>query len=284
MNIRNFLCSLVITVLTALCLSALLLSSCGGEGSDSNKLNTENVVERVSAALPNIKTYHTEMDMSIHIRGDMMDEKADMNMVMKGNGALDLDEHKAKLEMTMEARGDAAGEKISENNKIMTYILEDMVYVGTSRDSESMAWDHQSLPASAWDQQNQIEQQRKLLASSTVKYVKDETVQGTQCYVVELVPDLKTLWDTVMRQSGMMGNSMDIQSLQDAMKNVTASYWFEKDSLYFKKAYVEMKMEMTPEMIGESGEGQMNMDVEMTLLFDGYNQPVEILVPDIAKE
>lgn len=61
--------------------------------------------------------------------------------------------------------------------------------------------------------------------------------------------------------------------------------WIEKDTYHVLFADVTMKIEATPEMIGEyDEEGLFSINATMSMKAYDYNEPVEIILPAEAEE
>jgi hypothetical protein len=62
--------------------------------------------------------------------------------------------------------------------------------------------------------------------------------------------------------------------------------WISKDGSLLKKNDIRMSLAITPETLGltnESGDFQMNVDLQTQTLFRNYNQPVSIVLPEDAR-
>jgi hypothetical protein len=169
---------------------------------------------------------------------------------------------------------------MDESARMTAYIVDDMYYVGTADSSGSMIWDSQSAPSSIWEQQEQTQQFMDLLEGSKVNSLKTEKVDGIPCYLVEIVPDLETLWKLVLGQSGDFTTDVDIDLLGGSLKKVNVKYWFDQDTMFFNKIYVYLDMELDEEQLGE--EGEIRFITEMTMAFQEHNASVDITVPEEA--
>jgi len=282
MNRKCFAALAALGLLVASLVSAVGCSQ-GGEGlAPGTAITVDNVTEMVGNALEDLNSYEMALEMTISMEGVVDGEEGKSTMSAKGDGALDMAGKKMGINMAMSVNAEIEGESIDETTKLASYVIGDTLYVGTTDADGNTTWQRQSAPASTWERQDQIEQQMKLLRASKVKYVKSEKVQTTDCYVIELEPDLAVLWEMTMQQFGSMDTGMDPSDLQAALKKVTAKYWFDKDNLFFRKAYVYMQMEMGAAQLGATS-GQIEFVAEMTMDFTKHNQTPDIQLPAGAR-
>ncbi len=273
-------------VITALLLIILLTPavSCSQGGVQepaAQEISAANVADRVQEASKNLKTYHLDMEMTMGMKGVVNGESGDINMSAKSDGAVDLVVKKMGMEMAMSMKGKGGDTTIDEVMKLSTYIIDNMMYTGTTDAQGKTQWQRKQAPSSTW--QNQVDQQIKLLKSSKILYLKSEKVQGVPCYVVELDPDLDTLWGIMMQQSALSQTGMDIPNMKDAVKKVTYKYWLNKDTLFMTKGYGYVEMELTAAQLGQGNTGQLKMVVELTIDFNKLNESVDITLPAGAK-
>jgi len=74
---------------------------------------------------------------------------------------------------------------------------------------------------------------------------------------------------------------------EDMIKNLSIKIWVAKDTFFPMKAETIMKMVITAEDMGEMAgeeEGEMTMDMETTVTYRNYNQPVSIVLPGEAQD
>jgi hypothetical protein len=247
--------------------------------SSGSSVNAENVATRAAEAMLNLKTYQLAMDMSLNMAGTISGEAGDINLSANAEGNLDLNAKALAMDVTMSVTGTGGEENIDESLKTSSYIVDNTMYTGYSDGTGAMTWQSQEAPTSMWDQQDQMAQKMKIMQSAQIKYLKSEKVDGLSCYVVELEPDVNTLWETIMAQLSSGEQGLGTLDLQNAVKSMTVKYWFTRDNLFLKKAYVIMVVQMTGEQFGGTAEETMDLTLDVTVTFDKFNQTVAITVP-----
>jgi hypothetical protein len=168
------------------------------------------------------------------------------------------------------------------------YLVGGYMYTGVEIPEIGEQWMKMEIPSGTWEQQNQLEQQIELLRSATeINALPDQTVDGTECYVFEVVPDIEALGNLLNQQaSGMGGVDFSQFNLADLFDEMTIKEWIAKDTPRVFKSEVYMRMHVLPEDVGaaEADFDKMVMDMNMTTRLYDYNQPVSIELPPEALE
>ncbi len=246
----------------------------------------QEIVDGVIEALDNISTYQFDMDMTMDMAGEAEGEAFEMTTVMDSSGALDLDNREMMIDMTMDIALPGEGEM--EMGMTM-YLIGDMMYIMMETPGMDPTWVKSELPARYWEQMSQTESQAELLKTAQVKVIGSETINGIDSYVFQLTPDMAQLWQLAMQQAAVGGEGVlpDVteKALQEMFRSFSVKQWIAKDTYYLTKAEIDMAIELTPELMGFSGEeGALTMDISMVLLSHSYNQPVSIVLPPEAEE
>ena len=164
------------------------------------KVTAEQIKEEMIEATGDINTYQFDMDMKIDMTiTDKTTGKVEKMVIsLAGGGAIDNVNRKMKTTMA----GDIAvleGEETPGSIETQTYVVNDTVYTLTTIPETPANWTKIEMPAEAWETQNQVEQQRELMKVSEVELLGDERVDGTDCYVLEITPDMEKYWETMMQ-------------------------------------------------------------------------------------
>jgi hypothetical protein len=115
-----------------------------------------------------------------------------------------------------------------------------------------------------------------------------ETVEGMDCYVIELTPDMQKFWDMAMQQTQMTGDEMPelpVDVLEEMMRDVSVKYWIAKDTYYLVKTDMGGIIEISPEAMDMPGEeGSFTMDFDMSILMYDFDKSVSIVLPPEAED
>jgi len=115
-----------------------------------------------------------------------------------------------------------------------------------------------------------------------------EKLDGVDCYVIKLTPDMNQLFKMMMSQMQSEGlpsmESLDGINLADMIKNTVVTIWIARDSRLLMREDVSMDMDFNARALGleEEGSGRMNARITATVKFLDYNQPVSIVLPPEA--
>jgi hypothetical protein len=247
--------------------------------------SAQEIVSYAVDSLDDIKTSQFEMNMTMAMAGEAEGETFEATMVMDFNGTLDLENGRMGMDITMNVA--TPGEDKIEM-AVATYLLDDFVYMMMDLPEVGPMWMKLEMPEVAWEEMNQVESQIGLLEASQVKIIGSETIDGIDCYVLQLTPDMEQLWQVVMQQAEVAGEEIvDIQGefLEEIFRSSSVKQWIAKDTYFLTKAQIDMVAELTPEALGSpQEEGLVTMEIALDLLFYNYNQSVSIVLPPEAVE
>lgn len=259
-------------------------AACVGEPS------AQEIIDGVFELLDDISTYQFDMDMVMEAAGEAEGEAFEMTMTMGFSGALDLENRQMRADITMSMV--VPGEDEMEMGMDI-YIIDDMGYMMTDMLEMEPTWMKSEISEADWEEVSEgmrlAESQIELLQGAQVEVIGSETVKGIDCYVLQLTPDMGQLWQTVMQQMQVAGEEIlpevDEIFLEEVFRSFSVKQWVAKDTYFITKAEIDMIMELTPEALGfPEEEGEMTMNIAMTLLAYDYNEPVSIELPTEAEE
>ena len=259
----------------------VIILACLGCGEKAATVNAGQLVDNALAAQADVESYRLDMEMTIDMDGGLGCEE------MEGTTSIDasfvIDEANKEMEMRMSADMEATGEE-AEAVEMKMYLINNTVYMMIAVPDLEPMWMRQEVPADFWETQATIDQQLELLQVSQVKCLKDEKVEGVDCYVLEITPDLAQLWQTAMQQPWMEEVPMEIPDLEDMIKKVSVKQWIAKDTLFLTKVHIQIIILVTSEAMGMPEEGgEMRMSIVMDMSVYDYNKPVSIELPAEAK-
>ena len=144
------------------------------------------------------------------------------------------------------------------------------------------------MPEGTWDQMSQTESQIELLKTAQINFIGSEKIQGIDCYVFELTPDMDQLWQIALQQAALGGEEVlpDVpeEFLQDIFRSFSIKQWIAKDTYYLTKAEMDISIGLIPEALGQPEEnGELSMNISMDVVAYDYNEPVAIVLPPEAE-
>jgi len=263
----------------ALILSFTLVGCVEGEGGLPQE-EIDRIIANVTTA--QYDTVRIDMDMSMTVNVVGGSEPGETTMVGDGSGVMDMVNREMQIAMNMTVDIPELGEQEMATE---VYLVGEWMYTSVDIPDIGKQWIKMKATQDIW-QQSQIGQQIELLKTAVeVDYLGSEAVNGTACYVFEIVPSMEALGELLSQQaSGMGGMDFGQLNLADLFKEMTVKEWIAKDSYRVMKAEIDMVMEILPSDVGaiEADFDKMTMDMNIGQRFYDYNQPVSITLPPAA--
>jgi hypothetical protein len=249
--------------------------------------SAQEIVDGVIESLDEIRTCQFDMDMTGGMAGEGEGEGEvyEATVVMDLDGVLDLENRQMKIDMTVNVEGLPELDKIEMG--IEMYLVGDMIYMIMDVPLTVPMWMKLEMPEGYWGEMSQVESQIELLEAAQVKVIGSETIEGTDCYVLQLTPDMEQLWQLAMQQPRLPGEEVlgvAEEFLQEMFTSFSVKQWIAKDTYFPIKAEIDMVIDPTSAAMGLQVEGSVPARGSMVLLFYNYNQPVSIELPPEAEE
>jgi hypothetical protein len=274
-SMRNTLCILFGLILAV----SIMLNGCG-----SKEITAEELLTNTISAMAKVNSYKVDLDMTMDV--EVTGGENPMKMTMDANATGAMDVHNQKMQMNMDADVEIPGTGTSKMNMTMSmemYMVDGWIYTKTTIPGAAEQWTKMESPDAM--SQNQAAQLMVLMQSSTASTLKGtEKVNGINCYILEIVPDMATLWQWLMSQQGSnLAGGVDLSQF-DLSKVVTDSglkYWIAQNNYQIIKAETNIAMDMDAETIGVSTDefDNMTMTMNMGMTFTDYDKAVTIELP-----
>jgi hypothetical protein len=265
----------------ALVLSFTLVTFVGCEELPQEEI--DQIITNVTNAQFDTVSFDMEMPMTIKVVGGS--EAGTMTMDVDGSGAMDLANEEMQMTMNMAMDIPEVGE---QDMAAEVYIVGGWMYSMMDIPVIGEQWMKMEATEEIWQQQSQVEPLVEFLKTAVdIDYLGSKTVDGTECYLFEIVPDMEELGGLLSQETSGMG-IMDFGQLDlsDLYKQLSVKEWIAKDSYLLMKVEVEMVLEMSASDVGGiAGDfDKMTVDVKMVERFYDYNEPVSIELPEEALE
>lgn len=241
----------------------------------------------------NIDTCKFDMDMTMNMIVSNESGEFDTTMISNGSGVVDNVDKKMKMKMTTSME---MPEGMEKSEAMEMYFVNNTMYMRMDTGTPEMpTWTKMEMPEwyeGYWKSQNQVGQQMELLNISEVERLRDEKVNGVDCYVLKIKPDLEQYWKIMMEQKGVgeliksLPQNMSLDLIQKMIKDMTIKQWIAKDTNFPMKTEMQMKMVISSEDLNITGMEEqftMVMDQKTIMTFYDYNEPVSIELPEEAE-
>ncbi|HOO54328.1 MAG TPA: hypothetical protein PLM24_05100 [Methanothrix sp.] len=267
-------------LLLLLALMVVAFSGCVEEKPSPEELKTMMIesVEKVETA-----AFAVDMDQTVKVVNHSETNRTLQTMTFDtrsvGDGELNVTAHAMKMTMITTTSSEDMGDVVS---KMEMYMQGDTMYTNIDGNWTKMP----GMPEEMWDQQNQVRTQAELLNASEIELVGSEKVNGEDAYKAKVVPDTETFALILNQQMGSMPlYAMNVTEIFEESE-MEWTTWISKESHLPLKNHLSMELTLTADMmglpVGETGEIEMEVKSDSTVIYSNYNEPVEIVVPEEA--
>lgn len=177
--------------------------------------------------------------------------------------------------------------EVPEHMQAEMYVVDDYVYMNTVVPGETLGWVKFSLPEGYWEELDIPRQQVDILRGAELDLVGTEIVDGTECYILEIMASLGEM--LALLELGSAGEELS-PGLDPGqlVGDFSVTQWVDKDTFFTRKMSMSMDMVSTPESMGVppemAGDFHAVTNIEMALHQRNINQPVTIELPPGAED
>jgi len=266
-------------------LSLPITTGCNGGGGDFAEGELEQILADSVNIVNTADSYNIFMDFDVSMDMEGGGEEGSMDMGIIMDGAYDQKDMDMYLTMDMSMSMDLGYDKGSEEMTMEMYLVDDYLYMYMEGEWMKMPATEEAL--AMYDINLFEEQMAPLESSGELKFLKYETIDGAECYVIELIPDIAAIMDLLGEQGlGELGLSLDdIGVVRDMLDKLSYICWIEKDTGYMKKVKTQLRMKITGDAFRDIAgvSGELIMDMTAMIEISGYNEPVNINLPAEAE-
>jgi hypothetical protein len=272
-----------------LALAALLFCSpgalCQTNSTLSGGLNSSDLQELLVNSSAGLRSYSflMEMEQSTDLINLSSGESQELYTRSFGAGSVNMTARSLKLVLSSITLPD--GEPVNVTaTAIEEYLQNDSIYLKADGN-----WTVMKYPgvAQAWSQQTTMKQQIDMINHSRLSALGTEMVDGQECYVLRADIDMVSFADQLSKQ---VSAYLPVQSMNysQLFSNMTlqAYYWIAKDTHLLKRSDVVENFVVSPTALGLPAKGperqEMRVNSTISLLYQGFDQEVEIRLPEDA--
>ena len=264
--------------LAVLLVIAIPLSAFGCAG-----LTDQQIVSKVIETANSVKSVKLGMNLSDNMEVAAGSQSENMSVKETGTASVNNVTKEMIMKATMDMDVPNTGKQTMTMDEYLTggYIYMKANLTGTDQ------WTKMKIDESQWTSENQLAQQVEFLKSAiSISRLNDETVNGVDCYVFQITPDMAALIKWVQSQSQSTTALKNLNS--NMFKISTLKMWMDKKSLLPQKENIVVTMEVTAADIGGSttttpGFDKMTMTMSGDITYSDYNTPVTIELPVAAQ-
>ncbi len=252
----------------------LLLTTTTFSGCIANNATAAQIKANTLQTAEDITSYTFTMDMTSTVTIN----QEQTSSTTTSTGTADITTQQLTMQTTIESTG------ISEATATYTYYLIDNIFYTKTSYSDTNTWTKIDLTDSNTDWQNQwnnydqMAMQKQLLENSDVTKLPDQTINGHDCYVLQIDATLEELMNLLSDQLGSTTTQVEQYLSSDYIDDIHIKLYIDKNTQYIIKIYETLTMDLN--MMGY----QMTTNTDITLYFSNYNQPITIELPADAAD
>lgn len=273
---KKFIAGITIIILAFLTLAA---------GCQSKALSTEEILSNTTSAMAKIDSYKIAYDMVLDM--EIVGGKQAMKIAMDGTGTGAMDVINKKMQMALDMNAEIPGAGTSQVKMSLTmemFMVDGWLYTKMTIPMSGVKWTKTKVEGNEISQ-DQLAQLIQLMKSTILTTLTgSEKVNGIDCYVLQITPNMTDLWQWMMSQQGSnLTGDVDLSQfdLSKLIKSYELKYWISKTDFNLIKAKANMSMDVDPATVGASvGDFErMTMLIDLGMTFSDYNKAVNIQLP-----
>ncbi len=262
-----------------LALMASLLVGCADK--ELTQEDIEQLVNDVLVANAEVET--VKFDMNTTTKMEMIGGPQPDGATMVGEGTGAIDSTNKQMQIIMDMDIDVPG-KERQSMPMEYYLVDGWMHIKVTVEEQGAQWMNMQFPDDMWDSQSYIGQQIEFLETAEeVNFLGSEDVNGTDCYVVEVLPSPEALNKMLsqIQMPDIEGADLSQLSFADMIKEMSFKQWIAEDGYLIMKSETRVVMEISPEDVGASVEEfqKITADQSSVMVFYDYNEPVSIELP-----
>ncbi len=248
--------------------------------------SVDEIVDDVIQALYGVDTYQYDMEINMNIAGVVDDEEGNVTIYIDSSGTVDNINRRMWIETVF-----AIEMTIPEEEEMVVgmemYLIGNDAYMLIEAEDETLPWVKERMPVGSWSEMAKVDSEVALLETAEVTLIGSEKIRGIDCHVLQMVPDEEKLFEMISQEASIQGEQLPIlteELFEELIKNALVKQWVGKDTFFPAKMEVVMEAEVTPDIVGDEGEGTLTVKLTMTSFTFNYNKSVNIELPTEAEE
>ncbi|HEY55743.1 MAG TPA: hypothetical protein G4N91_05715 [Dehalococcoidia bacterium] len=260
----------------------LSLTFVGCEGLPQGEI--DQIIAGATASQFDTVSFDMRMPMEVSVTGESSTVTTSISLDIN-NGVMDVANEEMYYAMAIMMEMPLMGEQEVTGD---VYLVDGWMYTRMEFFGLGEQWVKTEVNEETWQQQDPLSGQLEFLAAAVeVNYLRTETVDGVECYLFEIVPDMEALGELLSEETAGMG-MIDFSQfdLAELCTDLSVREWIAVDSSLIMKVEIYLALEMSASEAGVSEEGIDSVTTEVTMVvnFHDYDEPVFIELPPEALE
>lgn len=232
---------------------------CGGQSLVPNGMTAAALAEASMATEDGVDTYKFDGVVSMTVEGQTL--AVDVTGIV--------DERNREMYISMGSSEQGGNTEL--------YVVDGWMYMKSIGLNMTATWNKTPLTDDIWQQRDLPQQQIATLNDLTqADYLSTEAVGTTECYKLEIIPELERMIIWVIGEEGLENMGPDTD-LEEIFSDYSMSVWIAADTYYIIKTSIQANMIVDLELM------VMTMTQSITLSRSHLNEPVSIELPQEAE-
>lgn len=288
---------ITLPLLLAIILTPLLFTGCGekeaGQEATAGGMDLPKILGDSMVAMKSVNSYTYTLEMTMAMEATGGSSPGKVSTSMQSSGAADMAAKKMKMGFAMHLDEITVAEQPDDMPRDFSaemYLMEDTLYMKMDMPDIGEQWIKMPFTEQmkeVYDLDMVKQQMAPLEKAIDIKFVKYETVDGSECYVLKIVPDAASMKEWFQSQQMTTGafDFSQLDNMQDIFKDLAYTVWIAKDGNLIKKMNIGMTTELKPAQVGvdESEFDTMTMKIDLEMTINDYNKSVSIILPEEAE-
>ena len=256
------------------------ISASGTTKSTSQVLTAREIAERLISTYPELTSFKTSatIDISMERTGD--DQAGKMALLLNMDGSINTSDK----EMVMDIVTNMDINLMSiQNMMTKIYMIDGWTYYGVNIYGEDERWvktDNSDITELFLNQQNKLTSQLDLIKyATTINLSGSEILDGIECYVLHIEPDINYLFDWMKEQTQLEFNEEEGTDNNFECKYLLFNIWVAKDTFRPVKQVLNANLEISDPDTVSSNQQNITINMELVAKFSDYGVPFLVQIP-----
>lgn len=175
-----------------------------------------------------------------------------------------------------------------QDSSLKTYFVDDWAYMQMNMPVIGEQWLKMQLTEDMWNQQSHLGQQVEFLKTAAeINITGNETVGNTDCYVLEIIPDMAVLAQWIATQSNLEENGIQVaeQDFISRITSVSMEEWIAAGSFLPLREDFAIHIELLPGDFTNpvTGLEKAVLDIGTEIIYYDFGDIVPIELPPEAE-
>ncbi len=259
-----------------------------GPASTTTETEQQRLEKKLADAMTNfenLQSYTFDLVLNMDITGTGGTQPGNIVMETSSSGGINMDSKQMELKMLMSMTGDVPDmEEGLQNLGLDIYLIDNWTYMRVKMAEIGEQWmkANTTNPDEAFNINMAQKQVAVLDSPSMIEIIRTESVNGIECDVYSVTPDMASLAEWYNEQGNYdLENNIDYA---DVFKDFSILCYISQETNQLKRMSIEMNMQMTGEALDSAAEvDNVNINILMDMNIANENGAFTVVLPPEAE-